>query len=163
MRNRAGMLATVVFGMLGLATPASADITSYAFVNDDGSLRVSGHTIYLYGIYIPPTDETCRTFEIPIKCGPRAVLALDFTIGPNFVHCKPMRTNEDGSIEALCRVNDIDLSEWMLQNGWAVSLPDAPFEYKTMEEIARQRGIGIWGIPLDVIPKKRHRRAFPGR
>lgn len=157
------MLAAVMVGMLGLTTPASADITSYAFVNDDGSLRVSGHTIYLYGIYIPPTDETCRTFEMPIKCGPRAVLALDFTIGPNFVHCNPVQTNDDGSMEALCRVNDIDLSEWMLQNGWAVALPDAPFEYKTMEEIARQRGIGIWGIPLDVIPKKRHRHAFPGR
>lgn len=154
------MLAIVVLWLFGLAVPASADITSYAFVNDDGSLRVSGHTIYLYGIYIPPTDESCRTFETPIKCGPRAVLALDFTIGVNFVHCEPVRRNEDGSIEAMCRINDDDLSEWMLQNGWAVALPDAPFEYKVMEEIARNRGIGIWGIPVDVIPK-RHRRTFP--
>jgi len=46
------------------------------------------------------------------------------------------------------------LSEWMLQSGWAVALPDAPFEYSAMESIARSRGIGIWGIPVDVIRHK---------
>jgi endonuclease YncB( thermonuclease family) len=39
----------------------------------------------------------------------------------------------------------------MLRQGWAVALPDAPFEYAAMEKIARTKGIGIWGIPIDTI------------
>ncbi|MFA7095874.1 MAG: thermonuclease family protein [Gammaproteobacteria bacterium] len=151
MGNGAGRRTLCVF-MLAVSFCAQAsEIVSYAFLNDDGSLRVRGHTIRLYGIYIPPTDDTCRTFERPVKCGPRAVLALDFKIGADFVHCKPVARNADGSIEAICRDGEDNLNEWMLMNGWAVARPEAPFEYKAMEEIARERHLGIWGIPVDVI------------
>ena len=40
----------------------------------------------------------------------------------------------------------------LLRQGWAAALPDAPYEYKVLEKIARTRGIGIWGIPLDRLP-----------
>ena len=133
---------------------ADPEISSFAFVQEDGSLKVAGHLIHLYGIYIPPTEQTCSTFIRPIPCGPRASLALDFKISGDFVHCQPRATNPDGSLTASCRSGNEDLSEWMLQSGWAVALPDAPFEYFTMERIAHSRGIGIWGIPIDVIRHK---------
>ena len=133
---------------------ADPEISSFAFVQEDGSLKVAGHLIHLYGIYIPPTEQTCSTFIRPIPCGPRASLALDFKISGDFVHCQPRATNPDGSLTASCRSGNEDLSEWMLQSGWAVALPDAPFEYFTMERIAQSRGIGIWGIPIDVIRHK---------
>ena len=44
-----------------------------------------------------------------------------------------------------------DLSAYLLELGWAVALPDAPFEYQTLEKIARNRGVGVWGIPVDNI------------
>lgn len=160
--RRAGELAGLLLALVLIASPGSAEIVSYAFVNEDGSLRISGHTIHLYGLYIPPTDDTCRTFERPVKCAPRAVLALDFTIGSHFVHCEPQARREDGSIEAVCRAGDENLNEWMLMNGWAVARPEAPFEYKVMEEIARERHIGIWGFPVDVI-QPRPRRPFRDR
>ncbi|MDB5764378.1 MAG: thermonuclease family protein [Herminiimonas sp.] len=130
---------------------AQADISSFAFVQDDGSLKVSGYLIRLYGIYIPPTDQTCYTFIRPIPCGTRASLALDFKLGGDFVHCTERAPNADGSITASCRLEDQDLSAWMLQQGWTVALPDAPFEYAALEKIARSRGVGIWGIPVDAI------------
>jgi endonuclease YncB( thermonuclease family) len=133
---------------------ADPEISSFAFVQDDGSLRVAGNLIYLYGIYIPPTARTCQTFIRPIPCGPRASLALDFKISGDFIRCMPRANNPDGSITASCRSRNEDLSEWMLLSGWAVALPDAPFEYSAMESIARSRGIGIWGIPVDVIRHK---------
>jgi len=46
------------------------------------------------------------------------------------------------------------MSAWMLKRGWAVALPDAPFEYSAVEKIARSKGIGIWGIPVDVIRRR---------
>lgn len=134
---------------------ADSEISSFAFVQEDGSLKVEGYLIHLYGIYIPPTQQTCHTFIRPVPCGPRASLALDFKISGDFVHCIPRATNPDGSLTASCRSGNDDLSVWMLQNGWAVALPDAPFEYLTMERIAQSKGIGIWGIPIEVIPQKR--------
>jgi endonuclease YncB( thermonuclease family) len=134
---------------------ANAEISSYAFVQPDATLRVSGETIRLYGIFVPPTDQTCRTFERPVECGTRASLALDFHIAVEFVHCEEKVRHPDASLTALCRVRGEDLSAWMLQQGWAVALPDAPFEYAALEKIARARGLGVWGFPVDVLRRRR--------
>jgi len=143
-------LAGVLFAVIaGAAAPQVPEISSFAFVQDDASLRLSGYWIRLYGIYVPPTDRTCYTFIRPMPCGTRTSLALDFKISGHFVHCRPLLNNVDGSTTATCTVEGEDLSAWMLQSGWAVALPDAPFEYVAMERIARSKGIGIWGIPID--------------
>lgn len=137
------------------ATTVDTEISGFAFVQEDSSLKIAGTLVRLYGIYVPPTDQSCYTFIRPIPCGPRAALALDFKISGDFVHCVPRYVRPDGSVIASCRSGNEDLSEWMLQRGWAVALPDAPFEYTAMEKIARARGIGVWGIPIEVIPRRR--------
>jgi endonuclease YncB( thermonuclease family) len=154
----ARLFIAALIGAVALSTAvtqrANAEIVSYAFVQPDGTLRVSGESIRLYGVYVPPTDQSCRTFERPIECGTRASLALDFHIGVEFVHCEERVRYQDGSLTALCRVRGEDLSAWMLQKGWAVALPDAPFEYTALEKIARARGLGVWGFPVDVIRRR---------
>lgn len=136
---------------------ADAEISSYAFVRDDGALQIAGQLVYLYGIYIPPTDQTCYTFIRPLRCSSRAALALDFKISGDFVRCQTRFANPDGSLVASCTSGEDDLSEWMLQKGWAVALPDAPFAYAAMEKIAQARGLGIWGIPVEIQKHKRLR------
>ncbi|MBI4793765.1 MAG: thermonuclease family protein [Deltaproteobacteria bacterium] len=146
MQTSIRFLFLVILSLVSLSAPLQAkDLSSYAFVSEDGSLEVSRQKIWLYGIYIPTTDRTCRTYQIPVICGPRATLALEFKIRPHFIECEERGENEDGSITALCRLKGEDLSAWMLQEGWAVALPDAPFEYQMLEKIARARGRGIWG------------------
>jgi len=151
MKSILAAIVLFVFVMIGLPlqTQAAGDMVSYARVMDDGSLIVKGRTIWLYGIYIPSTDRTCRTYEFPVRCGPRAILALDFKIEPHFVDCEVQWENDDGSITALCKVKGEDLSAWMLQSGWAAALPDAPFAYQLLEKIARTKGQGIWGTIID--------------
>ena len=145
-------LALSILLSLSIATKLlAADISSYAFVQDDGSLRVDGRAIRLFGIYIPPTARSCRLFERPVTCAPRAALALDFKIGANFVRCEPRMKNMDGSIVALCRVNGEDLSAYLLERGWALALPDAPFEYTALEKIASHKGMGVWGLTLEKV------------
>jgi endonuclease YncB( thermonuclease family) len=134
-----------------VASVAIADITGYALVQNDGSLKVDRRIIRLYGIYIPPTETTCRSFLQPRHCAPRAILALDFKI-QGFVHCEEKEVNEDGSINAVCYADYTsvskgeDLAAYLLEQGWAVALPDAPFEYHVLERIARNKGFGIWGF-----------------
>jgi endonuclease YncB( thermonuclease family) len=146
-------LAPFCFAMF-FAGVARAEISSYAFVEEDATLKVSGEHIRLFGIYVPPTERTCYTFVRPPPCGSRGALALEFHIGVEFVHCEEKSRFADGSLSALCRVRGEDLSAWLLQQGWAVALPDAPFEYAAVEKIARTRGLGVWGIPVDVIRRR---------
>ena len=138
-----------------LTTPVTArEISSYALINDDGSLRIQGKTIHLYGIHIPKTGKHCRTNVSPVICGSRASLALEFII-KGFVRCEIMSTNSDGSLIGSCWVkaanfNEVeDLSAYLLEHGWAVALPNAPIEYQTLEKISRLRGSGIWGFQID--------------
>jgi endonuclease YncB( thermonuclease family) len=148
-------LAIVFAATIAEPVIAQSEISSFAFVQDDGSLKVSGTLIHLYGIYIPPTDRTCYTFVRPMPCGTRASLALDFKLGGDFVRCLERARHPDGSITASCTAGDEDLSAWMLKKGWAIALPNAPFEYAALEKIARARGFGVWGIPVDSIGKQR--------
>jgi endonuclease YncB( thermonuclease family) len=144
-----------VLGCCLLAFTASAyEISSYAGINEDGTLRIKGKTIRLFGIYIPDTERTCARNRLPRICGSRASVALEFKID-GFVRCDLLRRNADNTYTGYCRVNASafdegeDLSAYLIQKGWAVALPDAPFEYQTLEKIARSRGFGVWGMPVD--------------
>lgn len=144
-----GILLNLVLAFLYVQTVGAEEISGYAFVQDDGSLRVSGRTIRLFGIHIPSTAQTCRRFERPVVCAPQAALALDFKIGTDFVHCAPQSRNDDGTITALCRAGGHDLSAYLLERGWALALPDAPFEYAALEKIASHKGVGVWGFSVE--------------
>lgn len=144
----AGILWSSPFGVW------AGDLAGYAIVQDDASLRIQGRTIRLYGIYIPPTDRSCLFFLRPTRCASRAALALEIKI-QGFVRCQEMSLNEDGSLNAICWVNyspfreGEDLAAYLLSQGWAVALPEAPFEYHALEKIARHRSLGIWGFAAD--------------
>lgn len=144
---RAVAIALLLSLVLG-GRAVAADFDGFPFVNDDGTLQLHHATIHLYGILIPPTDKTCTTFIRPIPCAPRAVLALKFNIGSEYVECDRVARNKDGTYIARCTANGQDISAMMLKQGWAAALPDAPYEYQVLEKMARARGIGIWGIPL---------------
>ncbi len=145
----------MIICMAVISIPTHArEISSYAFVNDDGSLRIKRNTIHLYGIHIPDTGNHCRTYIRPAECGSRASLALKFKI-QGFVRCQIMGENDDGSLIGWCRVNassfdeGTDLSAYLLEQGWAVALPNSPIEYQTLERIAYRRGVGVWGFTID--------------
>jgi endonuclease YncB( thermonuclease family) len=129
-----------------LAVPqASAALVSYANVRPDATLLVGSRVVRLYGIYVPPMGRTCRTNLRPVKCGSNAALALDFKIR-GFVHCQQVRKHRDRSITARCLNKGVDLGAYLIERGWAVALPNGPFEYQVLEKVARSRSMGIWGM-----------------
>jgi endonuclease YncB( thermonuclease family) len=127
------------------------ELTSYAIVQDDATLKVRGYKIWLYGIYIPSTGQTCNQHVRPVRCASRAALDLEFKIGSKFARCRSQWRNRDNSLTAVCTVDGEDLSAYMLRRGWALALPDAPFEYQALEKVARERGAGMWGFPADTV------------
>lgn len=146
------LLVAVVAGLL-LVSPASRsvdELRTYAIVRDDATLEVAGRHLRLYGIYIPETERICEHRIQPVRCGSRAARALRFKI-QGFVSCKLGGRYNDGSMAAYCRVGEQDLGAYLIERGWAVALPDAPFAYHVGERIARHRGFGIWGFNVDGI------------
>jgi endonuclease YncB( thermonuclease family) len=156
-----GRLARLSVGVL-VASPlafgvvvGASEIVSYAIVQDDGSLRVQGKTIRLSGVYMPRTEGGCRSDFRPPLCGNRSVRALKIKIR-GFVRCDPQAELSDGSLSAVCYVDGdsiteppIDLGAWLIEQGLAVAGPEAPFEYQTLERIARVNRRGIWGFQVD--------------
>jgi endonuclease YncB( thermonuclease family) len=148
-----GIVATP--GISGVAT--ASEIVSYAIVQDDGSLRVQGKTIRLFGVYMPSTGRGCRTDFSPPLCGNRSVRALKTRIR-GFVRCHPQAQLSDRSLAAVCYVDGnstvdppIDLGAWLIEQGLAVAGPGAPFEYQTLERIAQVNRRGVWGFQVDQI------------
>lgn len=142
------------FSAFGEAAPVGRP----ALVQKDGTLKVGGQIIRLYGIYLPPTARICRSFLQPTRCAARAVLALERKI-QGFVFCDPVGRYADGSVSAVCHVRSRsathgpydDLAAFLLREGWAVARPEAPFEYTVLERIAQAQERGIWGFQADSI------------
>ncbi len=155
-RGRAGAVALALAGLLLGGSPAGAqEIHSYAIVQDDASLRVQGKTIRLFGIYLPPAIQNCRTDFRPPICGSRAARALEVLIR-GFVRCLPQTRNRDRSINAVCYTNaaslsqpPVDLGARLIEEGLALAGPAAPFEYQALERIARANRRGVWGFQVD--------------
>jgi endonuclease YncB( thermonuclease family) len=154
-----GLGVAAVIAVWLAAVPAAADVTSYAVVQDDASLLVRGKTYRLFGVYVPTDDTLCRTKIRPARCATRAALALDFKI-QGFVRCVEVRENDDGSVEAFCEANPSrfedgdDLGEYLIGEGLALALPNAPFSYHAQEKIARANGRGVWGFQVDSIRRR---------
>jgi endonuclease YncB( thermonuclease family) len=158
-RDVAGLLLGVLVASplaFGVAAGAS-EIVSYAIVQDDGSLRVQGKTIRLFGVYMPSTARGCRTDFSPPLCGNRSVRALKTRIR-GFVRCYPQGAFSDRSLSAVCFVDGasstqppVDLGAWLIEQGLAVAGPGAPFEYQTLERIAQVNRRGVWGFQVDQI------------
>lgn len=146
------LLVTLTFA----AGPVAADVGERARVQDDGTLLVNGKTVRLFGIYIPTGQRTCRSSVRPVRCAPRAVLQLDFLVR-GFVYCDEVQRFRDRSIAAVCRTGPdrLDLAAWLLDQGWAIALPGAPFEYVALERFAQSNKRGFWGFQADNIRRFR--------
>ena len=155
--ERHGRAALLVLALLPLPRAMAAEFSGLAFVNDDSTLSIRNRAVALWGIHIPRSAEDCQTFTRPPECGSQASLALKTKV-QGFVHCERQARRADGVIEAICRVDEpgydtgLDLAAWLIEQGWAVPLPDAPFEYHVLERIARQTSRGVWGIPGVIAP-----------
>jgi len=148
----------ILFVVAVAPLPGRAEVGERALVQDDASLKVSGQTVRLYGVYVPAGAYSCEARLRPTRCASRAALALDFKI-QGFVFCDYLGRYADGSRAAICAVRCSgvggrcreDLGAWLIAQGWAVAAPGAPFEYILQERIARGRGFGIWGFQADSV------------
>ena len=128
---------------------ATETLHSYALIHDDASLVVQNRRVHLAGVYVPRTQASC--IDRPADdCRTRAAAALEFRI-QGFVRCEILARHRDGSREGQCHVGSstfdpgVDLGAYLIERGWALAGPDAPYEYRAIEDLARHQNAGIWG------------------
>ena len=136
--------------MPGSVAAGARVLDGLALVQDDGSLRVGGETVYLYGVYIPQYQRTCTSVVNPTRCAASTVLVLDNLVD-GFVRCEVVRQGRD-AVQGVCTQAGRklfgpreDIAATMISRGWALAAEDAPPQYRALESLARSREIGLWG------------------
>lgn len=156
------MLRAVLLLALACATPASHRLALAAQgdearadagvrVIDGDTLQIDGHTVQLYGIDAPELGQYCERNGELWECGREAALFLQKTVefeGPP-IECSPWGeepADEDSSelVIGVCQVGPKVVGLTMVQNGYAMALPDSFPDYKEAEKQARQAKLGLW-------------------
>ena len=142
--------ATVLLAPTPPAAAAARVLDGLAIVQANGSLRVQGETVYLYGVYLPQFERTCTTFVRPPRCGAPSVLVLERLV-EGFVQCRIVRSGGNAQ-QGVCtqRGRDLfgpreDIAATLVRQGWALAAEDSPPQYRALELLAKSREVGLWG------------------
>lgn len=126
-------------------TPSKSDlIVGSAIVIDGDTIDVKGMRIRLHGIDAPESGQKCEKDGQRYRCGKYATQFLDNLVRGNSVSCTPRDRDRYGRIVATCSVDDADVGETMVANGWALAYRRYERAYIPYEEQAQKAKRGIW-------------------
>lgn len=125
------------------------DLEGRASAIDGDTLELSSpgdvHTVIrLIGVEAPELFQECRDADGPWSCGRAARQALEELVGGRTLACSPCGMAPDGTLEATCRADGLDIGAEMLRTGLATT--DAFFSnaMHSAEVSARRAGRGLW-------------------
>jgi endonuclease YncB( thermonuclease family) len=112
----------------------------------DGSLRSGSTTIQLYGIKLPDRKKLCTTLSgARWACGSAAYVALRNLVQSQTIRCT-IKGETGNEILATCRVQRIDISASLLQQGWAELTSDTKEKiYVDALANSKAKSAGLWG------------------
>ena len=119
-------------------------INGKATVIDGDTIHVEKNKIRLYGIDAPEINQSCTINTIAWECGLDSSQALKSIISENEVQCEIMDIDRYRRFIAICFVKHINLSQYMVQNGWAIAYRYYSDDFIKNEEIAEKNKAGIW-------------------
>ncbi len=138
-------IAKLIF-LLGLVWPSiflgQEIITGQVSVIDGDTIRIDNIKIRFLGIDAPDRGKDPQSaFYLDAKN------ALSVFVGHNSVSCQPTGDKSYDRIVAKCFLGKIDLSAFMVENGWAVDWPKfSKGDYADEMLLAKQKKLGVWTI-----------------
>ena len=124
-------------------TAMNADAAQVAVV-DGGTLRLRDSVIRLFGVAAPERGVACRdAVGGPVDCGDEATHALAGIVRAQAVACRVEGADRQGRPLALCEVHGQDISQALVEGGWARATDAAP-TLKDAEATARTSRRGLW-------------------
>jgi endonuclease YncB( thermonuclease family) len=116
-------------------------------VRDGGTLEDNGVVIRLAEIEAREADGRCTDRNgKDWACGSAARVALARFIRYRAVSCGLPNDEKQTAYVARCTVGGVDLSEWMVRQGWAKPKPDADQALADAAEDAKVAQLGIWRV-----------------
>jgi endonuclease YncB( thermonuclease family) len=119
-------------------------LVGQASVIDGDTVDIHGTRIRFSGIDAPESGQTCEAGGTSYRCGQKAALALSDFIGNQTVSCNKTGTDRYRRVIAKCFAAGVDLSSWMVLNGWAIAYRKYSLDYVADEDRARSQKVGIW-------------------
>jgi endonuclease YncB( thermonuclease family) len=127
---------------------------------DADTVYAGAAKIRLSGIDAPEMDQVCIDASgKDWKCGIEARDQLQaFTSGRPWI-CELAGTDVYGRHLGSCTVGGVDVSRWLVRNGWAIAFRRYSTAYVTDEEFARDQKHGLWSGAFIAPWEWRHRGA----
>ena len=122
----------------------SKTIIGNARVIDGDTININNNKIRLHGIDAPETKQTCKLDSVDWFCGKQSTEELKKIINNQSVECTVNDIDIYNRYVAICLVNDINLNQWMVKNGWAIAYRYYSTDYIIEEKYARDNKLGIW-------------------
>jgi endonuclease YncB( thermonuclease family) len=141
---------TFLFGLsLSLATNihfAQAEtLVGRASVIDGDTIEIHGKRIRLEGIDAPESSQQCMDgYSNSWRCGQKASFWLDAIVRNKTVSCVSRYMDRYGRQLSTCFVDDVNVNNLMVLNGYAVAYRKYSQAYIASENKARTLNIGIW-------------------
>jgi endonuclease YncB( thermonuclease family) len=134
----------IFFTILYCPIAIAETIKGKAIIIDGDTIHIGKNKIRLYGIDAPEIKQTCTINKIIWECGIDSSQALKNIISENEVQCEIMDIDRYRRFVAICFVKNINLSQYMVQNGWAIAYRYYTDDFINDEKIAKNNKVGIW-------------------
>ena len=131
----------VILGLLISVARAGTEVK----VIDGDSLFLGNKEIRLEGIDAPEYHQSCYDKEgKAYPCGKLAYQALNELVSGKKVRCRKIVKDKYHREVSECWVEDVNINEWMVKNGWAVAYTRYTKAYEAAELEAKEKQRGIW-------------------
>ncbi len=111
---------------------------------DGDTIHININKIRLHGIDAPETKQTCKIDNEEWYCGKQSTTELKKLISNQKVKCITNDVDIYNRFVAICYVNEININQWMVENGWAIAYRYYSTDYIVEEKHARDNKLGIW-------------------
>ena len=114
-------------------------------INDCDTLKIWNQGIRLEGIDAPETAQTCTKKDGSVwKCGEAAANYLQKITKGKEITCKGSETDQYERLLATCYMDDINLNQQLIEQGWAIAYIEYSDTYLSHERNAQKQNKGIW-------------------
>ena len=122
----------------------SKTILGKAKIIDGDTIHIKSNKIRLHGIDAPETKQTCKIDNQDWYCGKQSTKELKNLINNQKVECNVNDVDRYNRYVAICFVNEININQWMVKNGWAIAYRYYSKDYIVEEKYANDNKLGIW-------------------
>ena len=113
-------------------------------ITDGDSIKIGNNRIRLQGIDAPELKQKCTKENQEYSCGIDSKNFLRDLVKESVVKCKYKEVDRYNRILGMCFVNDININEQMVENGWAMAYRKYNKIFVENENNAKKNFRGIW-------------------